>query len=181
MWEPAGYPFEAQAMEQIRNIAKMPFIHKHVAVMPDAHAGKGSTVGTVIATKGAVVPAAVGVDIGCGMMAVRLTIKSSQLPDNLFAIRSAIEEAVPHGRSPKEDIRAGIDIGSWMRTRCPRKSTLASAPRSARASFATDSTRSSRSTRIWKRRRSVPAGTLARSARAITSSRSPRTRTAMSG
>jgi tRNA-splicing ligase RtcB len=113
MWEPAGFPFEDQAMSQIRNMASMPFIHKHVAVMPDAHAGKGSTVGTVIATKGAVVPAAVGVDIGCGMMAVKLSIKASQLPDNLFAARSAIEAAVPHGRSPKEDIFKGIDIGSW--------------------------------------------------------------------
>lgn len=113
MWEPNGYPFEAEALSQIRNMASMPFIHKHVAVMPDAHAGKGSTVGTVIATKGAVVPAAVGVDIGCGMMAVRLDVKSSQLPDNLFAMRSAIEAAVPHGRSPKEQIAVGIDVGSW--------------------------------------------------------------------
>lgn len=65
MWEPEGYPFEPEAVEQIRNMAALPFIHKHVAVMPDAHAGKGSTVGTVIATKGAIIPAAVGVDIGC--------------------------------------------------------------------------------------------------------------------
>jgi tRNA-splicing ligase RtcB len=113
MWEPSGYPFEDMAMEQIRQCASMPFIHKHVAVMPDAHAGKGSTVGTVIATKGAVIPAAVGVDIGCGMMAVRLDIKSDVLPDNLFAARSAIEAAVPHGRSPKQDIFKGIDVGSW--------------------------------------------------------------------
>lgn len=113
MWEPEGYPFESEAMQQIRNMASMPFIHKHVAVMPDAHAGKGSTVGTVIATKGAVIPAAVGVDIGCGMMAIRLDVKSSQLPDNLFAMRSAIEAAVPHGRSPDQDIRAGVDKGSW--------------------------------------------------------------------
>jgi tRNA-splicing ligase RtcB len=119
MWEPAGYPFEDEAMMQIRNMASMPFIHKHVAVMPDAHAGKGSTVGTVIATKGAVIPAAVGVDIGCGMMAIRLNITASQLPDNLFAIRSAIEAAVPHGRSPMMDIAVGRDVGSWDHDEVP--------------------------------------------------------------
>jgi tRNA-splicing ligase RtcB len=113
MWEPNGYPFESDAMNQIRNVASMPFVHKHVAVMPDAHHGKGATVGTVIATKGAVIPAAVGVDIGCGMMAIRLSIKSDVLPDNLFPARDAIEQAVPHGRSPDTDIRKGIDVGSW--------------------------------------------------------------------
>jgi tRNA-splicing ligase RtcB len=119
MWEPEGYPFEGQAMDQIRNVASMPFIHKHVAVMPDAHAGKGATVGTVIATEGAVIPAAVGVDIGCGMMAMRLSIKADQLPDNLFAARDAIEQAVPHGRSPDKDINAGLDVGSWSDDNVP--------------------------------------------------------------
>lgn len=112
-WEPAGYPFEAQAMSQVRNIAQMGFIHKHVAVMPDAHAGIGSTVGTVIATKGAIIPAAVGVDIGCGMMAIRLNLKADMLPDSLSHIRGMIEAAVPHGRGTDQQIRGGIDPGSW--------------------------------------------------------------------
>ena len=75
----------------------LPFIHKHVAAMPDCHLGKGATVGSVIPTKGAIIPAAVGVDIGCGMMAWKLTLTASQLPDNLAKIRSDIERAVPHG------------------------------------------------------------------------------------
>ncbi len=77
----------------------MPFIYRHLAVMPDVHVGKGSTIGSVIPTKGAIIPAAVGVDIGCGMMAVRTSLMASDLPDNLSGIRSAIEHAVPHGRS----------------------------------------------------------------------------------
>lgn len=106
--------FEPQAMEQLRNTAKLPFIFKHVAAMPDTHMGYGATVGSVVATKGAIVPAAVGVDIGCGMMAVQLSARNDQLPDNLKDIRSGIEAAVPHGRSPDMDIRSGIDIGSWQ-------------------------------------------------------------------
>lgn len=92
-------PIEAQAMDQLENIAKMPFIHKHVAVMPDVHMGKGATIGSVIATKQAIVPAAVGVDLGCGMMAIQTSIHADQLPDNLHAIRTAIEAAIPHGRT----------------------------------------------------------------------------------
>jgi tRNA-splicing ligase RtcB len=113
LWEPAGYPFEDQAMDQIRRVASMPFIHKHIAVMPDAHAGIGSTVGTVIATKGAVIPAAVGVDIGCGMMAIKTTLRADQLPDNLGQMRAAIEAAVPHGRGTQQQINSGRDPGSW--------------------------------------------------------------------
>lgn len=94
-----GVQVEDAAKQQLRNLAGLPFIHKHIAVMPDCHFGMGATVGSVIATKGAVIPAAVGVDIGCGMMAVRLNLTASDLPDNLFAIRSAIEAAVPHGRT----------------------------------------------------------------------------------
>jgi len=94
-----GVPFEASAKEQVRHMAGMPFIHKWVAVMPDVHTGIGATVGSVIATRGAVIPAAVGVDIGCGMAALRTTLTSHDLPDNLSALRSAIEAAVPHGRS----------------------------------------------------------------------------------
>lgn len=87
---------EAEARAQVRNLASLPFIHKHVAVMPDAHAGKGSTVGTVIATKGAIIPAAVGVDIGCGMCAVKLGFKID-LFNRLPELRSAIEAVVPVG------------------------------------------------------------------------------------
>jgi tRNA-splicing ligase RtcB len=103
-------PIEEAALQQLRNVASMPFIHKHVAVMPDVHHGKGATVGSVIATKGAVIPAACGVDLGCGCTAVQLSLKASQLPDNLFAIRSAIEAAVPHGRTNNGG--AG-DAGAW--------------------------------------------------------------------
>jgi tRNA-splicing ligase RtcB len=94
-----GVPVEEQAMQQLKNIVSLPFIHKHVAVMPDVHLGKGATIGSVIPTKGAIVPAAVGVDLGCGMMAVRTSIRAEHLPDSLAEIRSAIEKAVPHGRT----------------------------------------------------------------------------------
>jgi tRNA-splicing ligase RtcB len=94
-----GVAFEASARKQVLNAAGMPFIHKWVAVMPDVHAGIGATVGSVIPTKGAIIPAAVGVDIGCGMMAVQTSLKAEDLPDNLAPIRTAIEMAVPHGFS----------------------------------------------------------------------------------
>ena len=79
------------AQRQLRNTARLPFIFKLVAVMPDVHVGIGATVGCVIPTKGAIIPAAVGVDIGCGMMAVRTSLTASDLPDNLAGVRSAIE------------------------------------------------------------------------------------------
>ncbi len=88
---------EASAMQQLYNIAQLPFIHSHIAAMPDVHMGKGATVGSVIPTKNAIIPAAVGVDIGCGMNAIRLSIKASDLPDNLRGLRLAIEEAIPVG------------------------------------------------------------------------------------
>ncbi|EVT69398.1 RTCB protein [Stenotrophomonas maltophilia 5BA-I-2] len=105
-----GVPLEDQARQQLQNIAKLPFIHKWISVMPDVHLGKGATVGSVVPTIGAIIPAAVGVDIGCGMIAVRTTLVASDLPDNLSAVRSAIELAVPHGRSVT---RGGRDKGSW--------------------------------------------------------------------
>ncbi|MCC6556762.1 MAG: RtcB family protein, partial [Polyangiaceae bacterium] len=105
-----GVPLEAQAEAQLRAVASLPFIHQWVAVMPDAHAGIGATVGSVIATDGAVIPAAVGVDIGCGMMAARTSLSASDLPDGLAALRSAIEAAVPHGRT--NNGRPG-DRGAW--------------------------------------------------------------------
>ena len=105
-----GVPLEDEARRQLQNIAKLPFIHGWIAVMPDVHLGKGATVGSVVPTIGAIVPAAVGVDIGCGMMAARTSLTASDLPDTLAGIRSAIERAVPHGRSTA---RGGRDKGSW--------------------------------------------------------------------
>lgn len=105
-----GVPVEDAAREQVRRIAALPFVHRHVAVMPDVHLGKGATVGSVIATKGAIVPAAVGVDIGCGMVAVRTSLTSDRLPESLGALRSAIEAVIPHGRS---DNGGAGDVGAW--------------------------------------------------------------------
>lgn len=78
-----GVPLEESARQQLQNVAGLPFIHKHIAVMPDVHWGMGATVGSVIPTLGAIIPAAVGVDIGCGMMAVRTSIRAEHLPDSL--------------------------------------------------------------------------------------------------
>ncbi len=105
-----GVPVEQAAWRQLENTALLPFIHKHIAAMPDVHFGMGATVGTVIATKGAIVPAAVGVDIGCGMMAVRTSLMASDLPGSLGQLRTAIERAVPHGRSDNGGQR---DQGAW--------------------------------------------------------------------
>ena len=105
-----GVPVEDKALDQLRTIAGLPFIYKHVAAMPDVHWGLGATIGSVIATKGAVIPAAVGVDIGCGMSAQRTTLMASDLPDDLGALRSAIEAAIPHGRT---DNGGANDQGAW--------------------------------------------------------------------
>lgn len=94
-----GVLLEDKARMQLHNIATLPFIHKHVAAMPDVHWGMGATIGSVIATKGAIVPAAVGVDIGCGVMAYQTTLKAHDLPDNLFNLRCDIEANIPHGRT----------------------------------------------------------------------------------
>lgn len=94
-----GVPLEEAARKQLLNVSQLPFIFKWVAAMPDVHWGIGATVGSVIPTKGAIIPAAVGVDIGCGMMAVQTDLNARDLPDNLHAIRCAIEAAVPHGRT----------------------------------------------------------------------------------
>lgn len=94
-----GVGIEESAKQQLSNLSGMPFIHKHIAVMPDCHWGMGSTVGSVIATLGAVIPAAVGVDIGCGMIAQRTSLTALDLPSNLHLLRSAIEAAIPHGRT----------------------------------------------------------------------------------
>ncbi len=105
-----GVQVETQARAQLDNIAAMPFVHKHVAIMPDVHWGMGATVGSVIPTKGAIIPAAVGVDIGCGMAAQRTTLIAADLPDNLFGLRSEIEQRVPHGRTSNG---GPGDRGAW--------------------------------------------------------------------
>jgi len=96
IWSPIE-TVESQALEQLKRTAGLPFIYKHVAVMPDVHYGIGATVGSVVATKGAVVPACVGVDIGCGMMASKMPFKSKRLPDNLQGLFDSISKAVPVG------------------------------------------------------------------------------------
>ena len=112
MWV-RGVPIEPEAKEQLANTARMPFIFRHVAAMPDVHLGIGATVGSVVATKGAIIPAAVGVDIGCGMMAVQTTLKASDLPESLANIRAQIERAVPHGfvTTPGRSVK-----GAWLTT-----------------------------------------------------------------
>jgi tRNA-splicing ligase RtcB (3'-phosphate/5'-hydroxy nucleic acid ligase) len=109
MWT-QGVPVEPEAKQQLANAAKLPIIFKHIAAMPDVHLGIGATVGSVIPTIQAIIPAAVGVDIGCGMMAAKTTLRAEDLPDSLSALRSAIEKAVPHGSAHKH---RGRDPGSW--------------------------------------------------------------------
>jgi tRNA-splicing ligase RtcB len=94
-----GVLFDEKAKQQVLNVAKMPFVHGWVAVMPDVHWGMGATIGSVIPTHQAIIPAAVGVDIGCGMMAVQTSLTANDLPDDLGPMRHAIERAVPHGRT----------------------------------------------------------------------------------
>jgi tRNA-splicing ligase RtcB len=105
-----GVPVDDKARDQLARAARMPFVFSHVAAMPDVHVGIGATVGSVIPTRGAIIPAAVGVDIGCGMMAARTSLMASDLPDHLEGVRAAIERAVPHGRDVKQGRR---DPGSW--------------------------------------------------------------------
>lgn len=105
-----GVPVDEKAVRQLQDTARLPILHGHLAVMPDVHWGLGATIGSVLATRGAVIPAAVGVDIGCGMCAVRTSLGAEQLPDDLRALRQAIEKAVPHGRSSGNRRR---DRGSW--------------------------------------------------------------------
>jgi tRNA-splicing ligase RtcB len=109
MWT-RGVPIEDGAKRQLANTARMPFVFRHLAAMPDVHVGIGATVGSVLATKGAIIPAAVGVDIGCGMMAVQTTLKASDLPESLTAVRQHIERAVPHGFAT---IRGHSTKGAW--------------------------------------------------------------------
>ncbi|MDX2089157.1 MAG: RtcB family protein [Kofleriaceae bacterium] len=105
-----GLEIEASARQQLRNISRLPIVFRHVAVMPDVHYGIGATVGSVVPTEGAIIPAAVGVDIGCGMMAVETSLDASLLPDSLKSLRTAIEKAVPHGRTSNG---GRGDRGAW--------------------------------------------------------------------
>ncbi|MCG3175028.1 MAG: RNA-splicing ligase RtcB [Myxococcota bacterium] len=107
-----GVPFEDEARNQLMHAAALPIIHRWVAVMPDVHAGMGSAVGSVIPTLKAIIPAAVGVDIGCGMMAAKTSLRAGDLPDNLRPLRDAIERAVPHGRTNNG---GPGDKGAWRR------------------------------------------------------------------
>lgn len=106
----SGVEVEWDAIQQLRNIAALPILAGHVAVMPDVHLGKGATVGSVIPTRAAIIPAAVGVDIGCGMCAVRTELTASDLPDSLAALRSSIEARVPVGfNAHDEPVNTGRD------------------------------------------------------------------------
>jgi tRNA-splicing ligase RtcB len=96
-----GVPIDDSALAQLRNVALLPIVHQWVAAMPDVHYGIGATVGSVIPTKAAIIPAAVGVDIGCGMMAVQTSLHARDLPEDLKGIRGDIEAAVPHGRTDR--------------------------------------------------------------------------------
>ncbi|MFN0161807.1 MAG: RtcB family protein [Burkholderiales bacterium] len=117
---------EDTALQQLRNVAALPIVHGHIAAMPDVHAGIGATVGSVIPTRGAIIPAAVGVDIGCGMNAVRLTLSADQLPGKLSRLRAAIEGAVPVGFAQHEASRVqGTRDGRDARRLKPRLEAIA--------------------------------------------------------
>src|SRR6185312_7780496 len=105
-----GVGVEDAARKQLENVARLPIVHPHVAVMPDVHYGIGATVGSVVPTRGAIIPAAVGVDIGCGMVAVETSLPAGRPPDSLKKLRSAIEKAVPHGRTSNG---GRGDRGAW--------------------------------------------------------------------
>jgi tRNA-splicing ligase RtcB len=105
-----GVPVEDEALRQLSQLARLPVVWPHVAVMPDVHVGIGATVGSVVPTRHAIIPAAVGVDIGCGMIAARTSLHANDLPDSLASARSMIEQAVPHGRTTRRGVR---DEGAW--------------------------------------------------------------------
>jgi tRNA-splicing ligase RtcB len=105
---------EAAALDQLSNVANLPIIHGHIAVMPDVHLGKGATVGSVIPTRAAIIPAAVGVDIGCGMCAVRTSLSASQLPESLRQVRNQIERDVPVGFNMHNNRRVRFKAASQV-------------------------------------------------------------------
>ncbi len=116
-----GVQLEDAAREQLLNVSSLPFV-QGLAVMPDVHWGMGATVGSVIPTVGAIIPAAVGEDLGCGMSAAMTDLTASDLPDNLFGVRSAIEAAVPHGRT---DNGGEMDRGAWGEAPAPLPTEMA--------------------------------------------------------
>jgi len=109
-----GVEFDENARRQVANMAALPFVHSHVAVMPDVHVGIGATVGSVIPTIGAIVPAAVGVDIGCGMIAQRTTLRDRDLPDDLRAIRHDLERTIPTGNNRHNRVPSAV-TAAWER------------------------------------------------------------------
>ncbi len=139
-----GVVTDDKAIQQLRNVAKLPIVHSHVAAMPDVHWGIGATVGSVVPTLGAIIPAAVGVDIGCGMMAVRTSLTASDLPENLKGIRTLIERVVPHGRTlhgGRGDRGAWFNVpaaaeDAWKRLRPDYEAIIAKYPRLDRGSTA---------------------------------------------
>src|ERR1700693_1357988 len=104
-----GVPVEEEVWSQVRNVASFPFV-KGVVVLPDTHVGKGGSVGSCVATEGAVIASLSGVDLGCGCLAVKTSLKAHQLPDNLDPLRFAMEAAIPHGRT---DNGGRNDRGAW--------------------------------------------------------------------
>jgi tRNA-splicing ligase RtcB (3'-phosphate/5'-hydroxy nucleic acid ligase) len=110
-----GVALEDAAREQLENTARLPIVFSHVAVMPDVHYGIGATIGSVVPTLRAIIPAAVGVDIGCGMIACKTSLRAEDLPDSLAVLRSEIEKAVPHGSAPKQRRQFGSnrEVGAW--------------------------------------------------------------------
>jgi tRNA-splicing ligase RtcB len=131
-----GVPFEPEAEAQLRRIAALPFIHKWIAVMPDVHLGIGATVGSVIPTTHAIIPAAVGVDIGCGMMAVKTSLRAEQLPDNLHALRDAIEAAVPIGFAKFDEPSPGA-TNAWAGMRLGYETIIGKYPKLDKGAHAT--------------------------------------------
>lgn len=123
-----GVPIEDQAVAQLRNVARLPFIHKWIAAMPDVHWGIGATVGSVIPTHKAIIPAAVGVDIGCGMMASRTTLTASDLPDELRGVRHVIEKAIPVGFNQFDKLPAPNE-NAWKKLAPQLKRVFAKHPK----------------------------------------------------
>jgi tRNA-splicing ligase RtcB len=128
LWASA-HEVETDAIRQLKAVASLPWVAHHVAVMPDVHVGKGATVGSVIALRGAVAPAAVGVDIGCGMAAVKTSLTAEDLPDSLKKLRLAIEQAVPVGREFHASAawaKASVDLAARGQSLLERFATLES-------------------------------------------------------
>jgi len=117
IWAPM-HEVESAALDQLTNVANLPFVFKHVAAMPDVHLGNGATVGSVIATEGAICPAAVGVDIGCGMIAVKTDLNPTIVQDKIKEIRASIERSIPVGFGSNKKITKSVDNWQgWLSTK----------------------------------------------------------------